>query len=193
MRNRTSTVISLLPRTIFTNRKEEDDGRQAVFLTPLNPFGKDLGEEKTHSDYTVPHKAPMKPVGKRNQDAVYWVRLKEAQDQGLQVWQTKSFAIMTYVSKRRSRTFREACDTKARTQGHVEAELAKTAAAHFTHIQTYPVSGNRKRPGKARHKCKTARNTLQKRTKCRETGSNSLLTWMWILMSVTKKSAQLHS
>ena len=43
-------------------------------------------------------------------------------------------------SKQRSSTFRKACDTKARTQGHVEAELAKpeaaaraaAAAAHFT-------------------------------------------------------------
>ena len=40
-----------------------------------------------------------------------------------------------------SSTFRKACDTKARTQGHVEAELAKpeaaaraaAAAAHSTH------------------------------------------------------------
>ena len=61
------------------------------------------------------------------------------------------------------------------------------------HTQTYLVSGNRERPGKARQKCKTTRNTSQKRTKYRETGSNSLLTWMWILISVTKKSAQMHS
>ena len=48
-------------------------------------------------------------------------------------------------SKRRSSTFRKACDTKARTQGHVEEELAKpaaaaawaaAAAAHFTHRRT---------------------------------------------------------
>ena len=43
--------------------KEEDKARQAVCLTPLNPFGRDIEEEKPHS-----------------QDAVYWVRLKEAQD-----------------------------------------------------------------------------------------------------------------
>ena len=30
-----------------------------------------------------------------NQNAVYWVRFSKAQSQGLEFWQTKSFAIMT--------------------------------------------------------------------------------------------------
>ena len=55
-------------------------------------------KEKPNSDYTVPQKAPYGASWKRNQDAAYWVRLKEAQDQGLQFWQTKSFAIMTYFT-----------------------------------------------------------------------------------------------
>ena len=29
---------------------------------------------------------------------MYWVRLSKAQDQGLEFWQTKSFAIMTYAA-----------------------------------------------------------------------------------------------
>ena len=74
--------------------KEEDKARQAVFLTPLNPFGKDREEEKPRSHYTVPQKAPIETRWKRNQDA----RWKEAQDQGLQFWQTKSFAIMAYFT-----------------------------------------------------------------------------------------------
>ena len=32
---------------------------------------------------------------KRNPDAVYWIKLSRAQDQGLRFWQTKSFAIIT--------------------------------------------------------------------------------------------------
>ena len=124
--------------------KEEDKAGQAVFLTPLNPFGKDAEEEKPHSAYTVPQKVPCETRWKRNQDAVYWERLKKAQDQGLQFWQTNSVLIMTCVTipgdyidrvttqKRRSSTFRKACDTKARTRGHVEAELAKPAAAART-------------------------------------------------------------
>ena len=33
---------------------------------------------------------------KRNQDAVYWVKLSRAQEQGLQFWQTKSHAIVVH-------------------------------------------------------------------------------------------------
>ena len=35
---------------------------------------------------------------KHDQDAVYWTRLSKAQDQELEFWQTKSFAIMTYAT-----------------------------------------------------------------------------------------------
>ena len=83
---------------IIPGGKEEYNARQAVFLTPLNPFGKDPEEEKPHPDYTIPQKAPHETRWRRNQDAVCWVRLKEAQDQGLQFWQTKSFAISTYAT-----------------------------------------------------------------------------------------------
>ena len=141
---------------IIPGRKEEDKSRQAVFLTPLNPFGKDAEEEKPHSDYTVPRKAPYETKWTSNQNAVYWAGLKEAQDQGFEFWQTTSFAIMTYFTipgdcidrvtpqDGDRELFETACDTKAHTQGHVEAELAKpaaataaaSAAAHFTHRRT---------------------------------------------------------
>ena len=69
------------------------------FLTARNPVGKDPEEEeKPHFDHTFPQKVPFETRGKRNQDAVYWVRLSKAQDQGLRFWQTKSFAIMAYVT-----------------------------------------------------------------------------------------------
>ena len=90
---------SILVSGIIQGGKEEDKARQAVFLTPLNPFGKDPEEEKPHPDYTVPEKAPYETRWKRKQDAVYWARLKEVQDQGLQFWQIESFAIMTYFTK----------------------------------------------------------------------------------------------
>ena len=64
-------------------------------------------------------------------------------------------------SRRRSSTVRTACDTKARTQGHVDAELAKASSRSRSspfHSQTYLIYGNRERPGKARQKCKTTRN-----------------------------------
>ena len=70
---------SVLGSGIITGGKEEEDkARQAVFLTPLNPFGRDPEEEKPNSVYTVPQKAPCETKRKRNQDAVYWVRMKEA-------------------------------------------------------------------------------------------------------------------
>ena len=55
-------------------------------------------EEAPHDDYTVPRKAPYVTSWKRNQDAVHWVRLQRPQDQGLEFWQTKSCAIMTYTT-----------------------------------------------------------------------------------------------
>ena len=61
--------------------KEEDKARQAVFLTPVNLCGKDPLEEKPHSDYTVPQKAPYETKWKRNQER-----------------QKQSFAIMTYFT-----------------------------------------------------------------------------------------------
>ena len=89
---------SVLGSGMILGGKEEGKAHQAVLLTPLNPFGKDPEEEKPHPEYTVPRKAPHEIRWKRNQNAVYWVRWKEAQDQGLEFWQTKSFAIMTYVT-----------------------------------------------------------------------------------------------
>ena len=38
--------------------KEKNKARQAVFLTPTNPFGNDPEEEEPHDDYTVPQKVP---------------------------------------------------------------------------------------------------------------------------------------
>ena len=89
---------SILGSGIISGGKEEDKARQAVFLTPLNPFEKDPEGETPHSEYTVLQKAPYETNWKRNQDAVSWVRLKEAQGQGLEFWQTISVAIMTYVT-----------------------------------------------------------------------------------------------
>ena len=78
--------------------KETDKARQAVFLTPTNHFGNDLEEEEPHDDYTVPQKVLYVTRLKHNQNIVYCVRLSKARDQGLEFWQTKSFAIMTYAT-----------------------------------------------------------------------------------------------
>ena len=66
-----------------------DKGRQIVFFTPLNFFF-----EESRDDYIVPQKVHYHSHWKRSQDAVHWIKLSRAQDQGLQVWQTKSHAII---------------------------------------------------------------------------------------------------
>ena len=48
--------LSVLESGKIPGGEEKDRARQAVFLTPLNPLGKDP-EEKHHFDYTVPQKA----------------------------------------------------------------------------------------------------------------------------------------
>ena len=78
-------------------KERKKKARQAVFLTPTNPLGNDPDEEP-HDDYTVPQKILHVTRWKHNKNAVYCVRLSKAQDQGLEFWQTKSFAIMTYVT-----------------------------------------------------------------------------------------------
>ena len=75
--------------------KEKEKARQAVFLTPTNPSGDNPREAVFHDDFTVPKKELHVTRWKYDQNAVYWVRMSKAQDQGLEFWQTKSFAITT--------------------------------------------------------------------------------------------------
>ena len=51
--------------------------------------------KKPHGDHTVPQKVHYQTYWERNQEAVYWIKLSRAQDQGLQFWQSKTFAIIT--------------------------------------------------------------------------------------------------
>ena len=76
-----------------------DRARQSVFFTPLNPIGNDPEEEEErHSAYTVPQKVHYETYWNGNQDAVYWIKLSRAQDEGLRFLQTKSLAIITYTT-----------------------------------------------------------------------------------------------
>ena len=93
-----SNFQSILGSGFIPGGKENDKARQAVFCTALNSFGKDREEEARSFDYTVPQKQHYETQWKRNQDAVFWIRLSRAQDQGLRFWQTQSFAIITYTT-----------------------------------------------------------------------------------------------
>ena len=79
---------SFLAIGIIPGGKENDKARQAVFFTHLNPFGNDLDEEKTHDDQPVPQKVHYQTYWKRNEEAVYWIKLSRAQDQGPQCQET---------------------------------------------------------------------------------------------------------
>ena len=88
------SVQSILGSGLIPSGKESDKARQAVFFTPLNPFGENPDEEELHDDYAVLQKVCYHSHWKRNQDAVYWIRLSKVQGLGLQFWQTNSFAII---------------------------------------------------------------------------------------------------
>ena len=90
------SVQPILGSGLIPDGKESDTARQAVFFTPLNPFGENPDKEEHHDDCTVPQKVHYHSHWKRNHDAVCWIKLYKAQDLGVQFWQTKSFAIITH-------------------------------------------------------------------------------------------------
>ena len=47
---------SVLAHGLIPGGKEKDKDRQAVFLTPTNPFGNDLEEDETHDDLSQFHR-----------------------------------------------------------------------------------------------------------------------------------------
>ena len=53
-------------------------------------------KQTCHNDLTVPSKFHYCSKWRHDQDAVFWIKLEEAQDLGPQVWQTKSNAIVVY-------------------------------------------------------------------------------------------------
>ena len=137
----------------ISRRKRRGQSSSSCLSDSIESFWK--GPRRREASFRL-HSSSKKLHMKPNANAIkmlcMWVRLKEAQHQGLEFWQTKSFAIMTCFTLPRDCIdcvtayngdrvlFERLCDTKARTQGHVEAELSKpaaaaraAAAAHFTH------------------------------------------------------------
>ena len=106
---------------------EATKGRQSVFFTPLNPFGGDSDEEEPRDDYTILPKVHYHSHWKRNKDAVYWVKLSRAQDQGLQF--SSTLHLQSNLSKRRSNTVRKTLNPTTRAESHTEKQLAIGSAA----------------------------------------------------------------
>ena len=134
---------------IDSGRKGDRQSSSGCFLTPTNRFGNVPEEERAYDDLTVPQKGPSLTSWKPTQNAVFWVRLSEVEDLGLEFWQTKSFAIMTYAKTPGDCIDRVTSDggdrvllrttwnSKATAQGNIEQELAMPAATfHFWHRLT---------------------------------------------------------
>ena len=83
---------SIFGHGLVLGGKEKDKDRQAAFLTPTNPFGHDPEEDIATHDFTFPQKVPHETRWKDTTNAVHWVRLSKAQDQGLEFWQTMTCA-----------------------------------------------------------------------------------------------------
>ena len=71
---------SILESGLIPGGMENDEARQAVFFTPLHPFGENPDEENPMI-ITRPQKVHHHSYWKRNQDAVHWIKLSRAQDQ----------------------------------------------------------------------------------------------------------------
>ena len=65
-----------------------------MFFTTVNPMDDEHGMEETPRDLTKPRIAPYKNTWKRPQNTVCWCNLKLAQEKGLQVYQTRSHAVV---------------------------------------------------------------------------------------------------
>ena len=68
--------------------------RHTVFFTPLNPWRTEEEEEYCR-DLAKPRKVHHKTGWKHCHNAVYWIRLGDAQEKGMAFWRTKSHAIIT--------------------------------------------------------------------------------------------------
>ena len=68
------------------------ENKHTVFFTALDPTGGEVDEE--YEDSTKPRKVHYKNKWTISQDAIYWINLGQAQDKGLQFWQTRSHAIL---------------------------------------------------------------------------------------------------
>ena len=165
-------------------------------------------EKKPHFGYTVPQEVPYETlVGNANQNAVYWVRLKKAQRQGLQVWKTKSFAFMTYVTtpgdcivrvtaQNGDRVIFERflCDTEAAPKVTLKRNWkSQQQQQPISHTDVPSLWKQRGDLGKQSRSARRLEAHHRSGPSTRKTRSNPLLKWMWILISVTKKSTQMHS
>ena len=130
-----SSIQSILENGLIPGGKES-----RLSSTPLHLCGRDSDEEESSDDHATPQ-MHYHSHWKRNQDAVYWVKLAQAQGQGLQFWannvtcdhRTRSCASRVHqqsdLSERRSNTVRQIFHPTTRAKSFTEKQLAIAAAA----------------------------------------------------------------
>ena len=69
---------------------------QSVFFTAVNPMDEDQSMEEIRYDLDKPRIAPYKNTWRSHQNTVYWCNLKLAHKRGLQIYQTRSHAIVLH-------------------------------------------------------------------------------------------------
>ena len=89
-----SQVNSMIRNGLIPGGKRLKKGRQAVFVTTVNPMEDANGMEETPRDLTKPRIAPYKNIWKRLQNTVFWCNLELVQEKGLQFYQTRSHAVV---------------------------------------------------------------------------------------------------
>ena len=93
--DRTATLKS----GVVAAGRTSKDGRQTVFFAPLSRiFESEPGEILTSDDFTKPRMEHHRSNWRPSQDAVNWVNLESAQDEGSHFLQTRSNAIVVFSS-----------------------------------------------------------------------------------------------
>ena len=164
--------------------KENDKARQAVFFTPLDPFGNDPHEEKPHDEYTVPQKEHYKTHWKHNQDAENWYNYPEGRIKdsnfgkqnhllSLPTPQCQETAFTEWFLRTEIEYYSRGSQHKASTQGHVKDQLASLKDGVNTiskEIATWEskagVRDERKTPRKWKWQLETAGEQFQRQSCC---------------------------
>ena len=89
---------SIAAAGLVAGGKERKEGRQTIFFTPLDLFNSDANGAELITDFNKARRLHYQVHWRPEQDAVYWVHLRSAQNAGLEFWQTGSNSIITYQS-----------------------------------------------------------------------------------------------
>ena len=85
---------SIIHSGLIAGGKDTKEGRQTVFFTAEDP--KSDSQKEEYQEVSKPRMVQYKTKWKVFHDAIWWINLRTAQDEGLEFWQTRSNAIIFY-------------------------------------------------------------------------------------------------